>query len=71
MITTFITAWIVTSVICYGSTFAYLQRQFPTIAKEMYKEDMFHSIIVSLIPFVGFIIGTFLNGFYKHGFKFR
>lgn len=66
-----IVLYVITSVISYGGTFAHFQESYPLIAEEDYRKDMGVSILVSLIPFVGFIVSLFIAGFYEKGFKFK
>lgn len=70
MTTLIIIAYIVSSVISYGATFAYFQRKFPSIAEEFYREDMGFAIAMALLPF-SIVLSFVMSGFYKHGFKFK
>lgn len=61
-------------ILTYGMNFAYVQRQWPIIAKSNYREDigicMIFGILVAIIPFL-FIVSFGLTGFAKHGLKFK
>ena len=56
------------SLLSYGLFFAYIQREWPTLAKEDYADDRFKSIIISLFgPISLIIISMITRG--RHGTK--
>ena len=66
----------ISSVICYGWYFAYLQREYPSVAEENYPYDLafsiFFGILYGLLGPLGILITYFINTkFAKHGWKFR
>lgn len=68
---TFFILWIICGIINYGLTFAYLQREFPRIAKKgRDDDDVSFSMLMSVTGFLGLFILLIL-GWYKHGFKFK
>lgn len=61
-------------VLTYGMNFAYVQRQFHSLAKSEYREDigtcMFFGLCVAIMPFL-IIVSITMTGFAKHGLKFK
>ena len=66
-----VTLYVLTGIMNYAGIFAYCQRRYALIAKESYRSDMAFSMLVSMIPFIGFFVGFFVTGFYQYGFKFK
>ncbi len=50
----------------WGAFFADMQRRFPSIAKQDYRDDMAMALGFALVP-VFWPIVPFLTGFYEHG----
>lgn len=65
-------AWIITSVMTYGWTLAYYQREYPMLAEQHYKKDVQHAWSMAWFPFAGFLTvlvqGTNRT---KHGMMFK
>lgn len=59
----------------YGLHFAYFQGEYPTLARECYREDVGYSIIIGFLSSISSIFGLMmafcLTGFAKYGFKLK
>lgn len=62
--------WVVCGVLDYGISFAYFQRNWPTLSEKNYYKDMRHSAIMALAGPCA-LVGTWVAGCYGHGFKWR
>jgi len=62
--------WVICGILNYGLLFAYLQKEYPTIAKMDYVEDRRGALIVSLFGPIALIVVTMMDG-NKHGFKYK
>lgn len=62
--------YIISSAVSYGGTFAYLQKEWTSIADRQYRTDIAFSIGMSLVPIVWPVVLLFATWFYKHWFKF-
>lgn len=67
-----IVLWLLCSILAYGGSFAYYQRNYPTLAKQSYRQEMGICMIMSLIggP-ISLLVTTFTSGFFEHGFKVK
>lgn len=65
----FIVIWILCGVLSYGISLAYFQRQYPSLAKECYREDVRDSLVMSSIGPFG-LLSTLLVFGTKHGVMF-
>lgn len=66
-----ILGWLTCSALSHGMLFAYFQREYPRKAKEMFREDMSMSLMVSLLGPPALFCALACTGFAKHGFKFK
>ena len=61
--------------IIYGLAFAHIQRKFPRLAEENYREDLGTSIFFGLwmgaFPILGVLFVFLLTGMGQYGFKLR
>lgn len=70
MIEAFIALWVFSAIIVYGSTFAYFQHEYESIADEDYWIDVAFSIFCAMFGPIG-LIGSAILGHFKHGFKWK
>ena len=63
--------YLVCSVLSYGISFAYLQREYPIQAGMTRTSDMWFSIAVSLFGPLSLIINYTTTGLAKHGLMFK
>lgn len=68
--TTYIIIHIICGIISYGGIFAYVQKEFESIARSHYRENMAMSAMTGFFGPIGLIVVFFNTGFFKHGFKF-
>ena len=54
----------------YSGTFAYFQRKYPELAKEMYWQDLSFALVIGLLGPMGLLISAPMSRFYRFGFKF-
>ena len=71
MVALYILGYLVCYILSYGLTFAYFQREFPVIAKDKVKADVFFSLIFSTLGPISLILSIILGGFFKHGIKYK
>lgn len=76
--TAFLIVWFIVGItlapFSYAMLFAYVQRKYPRIAKESYREDMGFAMLFSLFTLVFpiiFIIAFFSSGFAEYGLKWK
>jgi hypothetical protein len=69
-LTILIIFWIIRGIIDYEIVFAYFQREYPRVSKELYVED---NLIAIFAFFVGSIdlLSSLPMGFHKHWSKWR
>ncbi len=67
----FILVWLLGTLIGYGMSFAYSQRNWPTIAEEDYLSDCLRCVVFSVCSSWMFAFITFMHGWdlHKHGLK--
>jgi len=60
------------AVLSAGMVFAYVQKEWSSLAKEEYRQDLSKSWGISLIggP-ISLAVAFFMTGFVEHGFKWR
>ncbi len=63
-------SWIVLGVFVYGLQMAYYQNEYPSIAKETYKEDVMWGIMYFIFAPVSFIV-IMIDGGFKYGIQFK
>ena len=65
-----ILGWLCCSVLSAGTSFAYFQGAYPTIAEETYGSDLALAILFGLLfgPF-GLLIGAVFSGFWTYGWR--
>ena len=66
-----IAVWTVLGLLAYGLSFAYWQREFPTLAKRDRAADKRKSLILALAGPVGLVVILIYSGDGKHGVKFN
>ena len=62
--------YIACCILSYGLNFAYWQRHYPSLAVDMYKDDVQDSIMQSLAGPISLAVALLLHGT-KHGLKWR
>ncbi len=62
--------WVICGVFTYGLSFAYVQKEFSTIAERDYKKDKRYALYLGLLGIFSLIVVLFTNGI-KHGLKFK
>ncbi len=62
--------WVLCAVLSHGMGFAFLQKQFPYIAKESYAFDLAFSLTVSLAGPINLLVVLAMHWEPKHGLKF-
>lgn len=67
----FIISWVACGVLSYGITLAYLQRNWPTLADQMYNEDVAFSCMMAALGPTSLLICYFKGDRAKHGLQFR
>ena len=63
--------WTICGALAYAITFAHLQKSFPTIAKEQYRQDLSFAVFVAITGPLGLLSSFLLCGFAEHGLKWR
>lgn len=63
--------WIICGFVSYGATFAYFQREWPTLAEIEKSNDRDFALFAFFLGPFSLIPGYFLSKRYKHGFKWR
>ena len=68
----FVVLWVACGVISYGMTFAYFQREFPTLAEEHYRKHVGSALSSVFFGLIG-ILAIVACGWRwrKHGLKWR
>jgi hypothetical protein len=66
-----IIAWAICSVISYGITLAYFQRNWPSHADEGYWQDVGFALFFSLFGPAALIVALFKSGLAMHGLQYR
>lgn len=61
--------WIISAIFVYGFTFAYFQKEWPSIATELYYEDVEVAITMAVFGPIGLLV-LLATGSMKHGMKF-
>ena len=61
--------WMICGILAYGFTFAYFQREYPSIANGEYKNNLKFSLLIGLFGPFGLRSALRDEG-YKHGLKF-
>jgi len=62
--------WVICGVLAYGLSFAYFQRNWPSIAEQEYYSDMLFSIFIGVLGPIG-LLSVILNDEDTCGFKFK
>lgn len=62
--------WVVCGVLAYGWTFAYMQREYPTIAVEHRADDRGFALFMAVLGPIGLAVTLTVCGI-KHGLKWR
>ena len=62
--------WVCCGLLAHGTAYAYLQREFPSIAKEMEEEDFRTGVAMGLCGPLALIV-LWLTDAFKHGQKWR
>ena len=70
MIETILIVWIICGVFNYGYTFAYCQREWPSIATECEMGDRAFAVFMAIIGMACFI-AIIITGTAKHGIMYR
>lgn len=65
-----IIGYLACSVLSYGMSMGYFQREFAEIAKETYHNDMAFSALFALFGPVNLVVALIMTGFGKHGLLF-
>jgi len=66
-----IALWVICGVLSYGITFAFYQKQFPTIAKEHYDAHKSFATKMAMFGPINLLAALIVYGGYKHGFKWK
>ena len=70
-----IAAWLACSVVIYGASFAYFQREYALLAEDDYAKDKSFSIFLGVLGLISGPIGLALNYIlfdkFKHGLKWK
>ena len=68
-----IITWLIGGTITTGAEIAYYQKEFPSLAKEQYRQDLARGIFWGFffIPPISWFITLFWSGFYQHGISFK
>lgn len=61
--------YIVSGVLSYGAIFGYFQNKYSRIAKDVYKEDRYNALIISLLGPIGLLVIYTSPDGVKYGFK--
>lgn len=67
----FIVGWVICGGIAAGGLIAYAQQEWPSFAKDSYRQDLNFSILLSLAGPITLIISVFSTKYYKHGWYLR
>lgn len=72
ILVTVISFWLVCAFITAGIFVASFQHEFPSIAKETYRQDLGMGVLYGLIcgP-VGLVVSIFTSGFCQHGWTLK
>ncbi len=73
MLTLFILSYTLGAVVTYGASFAWFQRNFPSLADNDYYKDIAVSLFAGVFWCVGGLLGAFLGakrGLFQSGLKF-
>lgn len=66
----FVVTWVISSIVAYGYTFAFWQKEFPLRAKDNYWEDVRDSLICSLWgPIALVAMKQHHLNLYRHGWR--
>lgn len=65
----YIIAWLGFGILAHGLYFAYVQREYPEMAKECYKDDLAVSALMIPLGLSGFIAALITTKFGSKGFK--
>ena len=63
--------WLVCSILTYGITLAYFQREYYLISEQGYVGDVLFAIFLSLTGPFGLLVSYWLSGFARNGLKFK
>ena len=63
--------WIICGVLAYAINFAFCQGNWPSIAEELYRQDMGLSVLAGLFGPIGLAITFLMSGFAEYGLKWR
>ena len=63
--------WVTCGTLAYAITFADLQRGYPTLADEDYRENVALSAFFGLLGVLGLLMALLITGFARYGLKFR
>ena len=66
----FLIIYLVTIILSYGVTFAFIQRKWPVLAEADYAEDMAFSALFAMLGPCMLLATIFLCERYKYGIKF-
>ena len=61
--------WFLFGILGAGWVFAYVQSEWPSIAKENFREDMGFAILFSIFGPIFAVMSFLLSGFGKHGWR--
>ena len=67
----FIVIWIISGILTYGISLAYMQREYPSIAEEMYLEDVVFAMFFSILGPMSLLISFILSNYGKYGLMYR
>ncbi len=62
--------WLICGILAYGLTFAYFQRQYPTLAETEYESDFRFALSAGMAGPIGLGV-CLLSGDWRHGFKWK
>lgn len=66
-----ITSYGATGTMAYAITFAYFQREYPSLAERDYRKDKARGVAFAILGPVGLIVSYYASDFAEHGLKWR